>query len=183
MLVFPIESTRTDLPQHCRWEPLGEKTYCLRFFRGGKPLADPVVVTAPEQDQYALLDSAVSGGTFRGFLSDAMSQYKGRICLYLRAQARRFSLPCPDGLGTPLPSDVDLAGFQFSDPLCAFWRIGSPGDPCLEIADGIRSLREKYRLAEELDIPYLIASRETLEIVKAPYGQGALGRMDTERDQ
>ena len=170
MLAFPIAE---EGEAFCRFQTLPDGTAFLLFRQDGRDRRDLVVVTEPEREQYVLLDSFLSGGSFREYLADSMERYQGRICLYLRAQAYRFPLPCPDGRGQPIPITEQEHGFQYSEALCCLWRISLQPDPVVELSDSERSLREKYRIAQALGVPLLIAAERTLDIVKAPCEQGA----------
>ena len=169
MLVFPLtEEGATG----CRFQKLEDGSSFLLFRQDGRLSRDLTVVTEPEREQYALLDSFVSGGTFREYLEESMAKFQGRICLYLYPQAYRFSLPCPDGRGEAI--DLQAGdGLRYSEALCCLWRVTLFPEVCMELSDCERSLREKYRLAEMLGVPLLVAEPKTLDIVKAPCEQGA----------
>ncbi len=158
MLVFPISDTE---PNGCRFEPLENGTVCLRFWREGKALNTYTVVSEPKNDAYVLLESFVSGGSFAEYLRESMIRFQGKVCLYLRPQAYRFPLPCPDGRGEPIElSERGREGFRYSETLCCLWRIADGG--YAELADSSRSLREKMRIAEACGVPLMIADEETL---------------------
>ena len=171
MLVFPItDGAESDC---CRFEELPDGAVCLRFRQLGAVRRDLTVVSEPEPGEYALLDSFISGGNYRGFLEESMERFNGRVCLWLRAQAYLFPLPCPSGIGTSIDLPHDQSLFRYSESLLCLWRIEFSAEGALELADCARSLRDKYRLAEKVGIPILIAEREILDIVKAPCEQGA----------
>lgn len=170
MFVFPIA---VQAQTCCRFRNLDDGTVCLVFRQNGIVRRDLSVVTAPERDQYALIDSFVSGGSFREYLTDCMARFQGRVCLYLRPQAYRFSLPCRDGQGEPIALCDAETEFCYSEALCCLWRVVPWPAPRVELSDCSRSLREKYRVADLLSVPLLIAEQAVLDIVKAPCEQGA----------
>ncbi len=170
MLAFPIAE---EAATGCRFMRLEDGSVCLRFRQNGSERRDLTVVTAPEREEYALLDSFLSGGVFREYLAQSMERFRGRVCLYLRPQAYHFPLPCPDGLGETIPLCESETGFRYSTALCCLWRVLPYPAPRMELSDCSRSLRDKYRVAEALGVPLLIAEKQTLDIVKAPCEQGA----------
>ena len=167
MLAFPIADSSIGLSQYCCWEKL-DGVCCLRFFSNGKQLEKPVVATDPEREQYALLESMISGGTYREFLTDALERFDGRVCLYLRSQVLRFPLPCPDGVGKPLQAEGNLTDYQYSQALCSYWRIENSPKPSMTLADVGRAISDKYRIAEQMGVPYLIADPEILKQQRLP---------------
>ena len=160
MLVFPISESA---PTGCRFEQPEDGTHCLRFRCENQNLHAYSVVTEPQEDAYVLLDSFISGGSFSEYLVESMERFASRICLYLRPQAMRFPLPCPDGRGEVLGlEELDHNGFQYSETLCCLWRICTDGGTYIELTDSDRSLREKFQIAEACGVPLLIAEEDTL---------------------
>ena len=138
--------------------------------------ADPYI-----EGTFILLDSAVSGGTYRDFLNYAMNRWNGQICLYLHRSCYRFPLPCMDGMGTP--SEIfEASNAVYSALFCANLAFSDDGNSVIMFEDD-RSLREKYEMAEKAGIPLLIAEKDVLDKIKAPCAQGAFDICETERDQ
>lgn len=184
MLLFPIVTTEESKDTCCRFIPLSDNDYRLSFWQNGKERLDLRAATDPKENEYALLDSAVSGGMFHDFLSDAMDRFNGRVCLYLRPIARRFSLPCPDGVGNALsPCEQSGGSYSYSDALCCLWRISCLPEPYIDLTDSSFTMHKKYEIAKSCGIPILILESAILQKMKAPCKQGALDLIIEERDQ
>ncbi|MBQ7256028.1 MAG: hypothetical protein IJS31_07300 [Oscillospiraceae bacterium] len=101
-----------------------------------------------------LIDSFISGGSFREYLMAEVSGSKEPICLYLRRGAAGFRLPCTDGQGTELTER--FTGGKFSRLTCEnyLWREQDEYD--LILYDDEASLREKAAIAEQCGVAYLL---------------------------
>lgn len=123
-------------------------------------------------NEYPIIGSSVSGGTFTGYLERMLEQHRGKVCLYLQSRACRFLLPCCDGQGDEISHEEldSLCGQhppKFSDALCFNWLfIKDP--PTVILYDDPGSLRKKYDLAEKAGVPFLIAEPSVLEKIKTP---------------
>ena len=115
---------------------------------------------------YAIIGSAVSGGSFRQYLKTMMEQHQGKVCLYLQPRTCRFVLPCYDGQGEDIALE-DPADSLYTDILCCNW-IFRPNPPTVILFDNEESLCRKYEIAEEIGIPLLIAEPDILKKIKTP---------------
>ena len=111
--------------------------------------------------QYAsiLLCSALSGGSLQQRLSQAVAQHSpSRLALDGQRLAMDFSLPCPDGCGTPLTVAQlrqRMAGRSvfFSDALCARYFTYRAGEEThFVLFDDADTLRRKTEIAAALGI-------------------------------
>ena len=111
-----------------------------------------------------LIDSFISGGSFREYLTAEVSGSKEPICLYLRRGAAGFHLPCPDGQGAELTEH--FSGGKYSRLTCEnyLWREQDEYD--LILYDDEVSLREKAKLAEQCGVAYLLLDSD---MEKAPW--------------
>lgn len=108
-----------------------------------------------------LIGTAVSGGSLRELLEDAVRLYGAkRITLDVQRLAMDFPLPCPSGEGRIL-TRRELATLRarssapvyFSRELCARYFTYCAGPEArLVLFDDARTLREKLRLARSLGI-------------------------------
>ena len=106
-----------------------------------------------------LLCTALSGGTLKGRLTQAVDQYGAEhLALDLQRLAMDFPLPCPGGQGTPLtlPQLEALAAGRptfYSDALCArYFTLTRQGQTHFVLFDDARTLRRKLDLARQLGI-------------------------------
>lgn len=108
-----------------------------------------------------LVCTAVSGGTLRGCLCEAVRRYGAERCMLdCQRLMMDFPLPCPSGLGTPLTWEqlkqvhaaCGSAAF-FSPELGArYFTYRARGETHLVLYDDAQTLRAKLRLGEELGI-------------------------------
>ncbi len=108
-----------------------------------------------------LLPSALSGGTLRGRLEEAVSRFgAGRLGLWLEKSAEDFTLPSPTGSGTPLSREElqrlreDKGGDVFFSPdLCAHYFTYMAGETGhFVLFDDAASLRQKLHTARDLGV-------------------------------
>lgn len=106
-----------------------------------------------------LINTALSGGTLRERLSQAVAQYGApRLALDLQRLAMDFPLPCPSGEGKPL-SLAELCQLRqgrsvfFSEELCArYFTYRRGGVTRFVLFDDADTLRRKIQLGESLGI-------------------------------
>jgi hypothetical protein len=109
-----------------------------------------------------LISSALSGGTLEDRLSDALSRFgPERTVLALERRAEDFSLPAPDGCGTPL-TDLQLQqmlerlrpAVWFSTPLCAryFTYLTAAGAVRFVLFDDTDTLSKKLETARRVGL-------------------------------
>lgn len=126
---------------------------CHALNRRGLRTVVPEAVWQESLSAACLVSSAVSGGTLRERLCDAKRKY-GTVLLDLERISRRFSLPCADGCGTPVPvSTLNRARAVFSEELqCkVIWEDRGADSSCI-LFDDAESLRSKAGLAESCGI-------------------------------
>jgi len=108
-----------------------------------------------------LVSTAISGGTLRAMLEEAVRAYgAGHILLDVQRLRMSFPLPCPSGEGVSLSETAfealrrEAAGPVFySGELCAKYFLCRSGDGMrLILFDDAQTLREKLRLARQLGI-------------------------------
>lgn len=130
---------------------------------------------------YFTADCAVSGGSLRAGILALLHAAGGRLCLHLAPVYMDFSLPCPGGTGAPL-SPEELASLRgelpchYAEALCMeYFTLVREEKAHVVLFDSHRSLLDKYRLAEELGVPYVLAEGQSLrEMIKsAPRDRGA----------
>lgn len=105
-----------------------------------------------------LLSTAISGGTLRQRLEEAISRC-GEVYLDLERTRRAFSLPCPDGAGRLILREELDRSFQeaetcfFSPELqCKVLVMRREAEVRFILYDDADTLRSKTRLAQELGI-------------------------------
>ena len=106
-----------------------------------------------------LINTALSGGTLRERLSQAVTQYgASRLVLDLQRLTMDFPLPCPSGEGKPL-SLTELHQLRqgrsvfFSEELCArYFTYRRGGATRFVLFDDGDTLRRKMQLGESLGI-------------------------------
>ena len=111
-----------------------------------------------------LIDSFISGGSFREYLMAEVSGSKEPICLYLRRGAAGFRLPCTDGQGTELTER--FTGGSYCKLMCENYLWHDQGKYDLILYDDEDSLREKEKIAENCGIAYLLIDSD---MEKAPW--------------
>lgn len=108
-----------------------------------------------------LVCSAVSGGTLRSCLNEAVRHYGAEWCMLdCQRLMMDFSLPCPSGLGTPLTREAlhtlhsrcGSATFFSSELGARYFTYRARGETHLVLYDDAQTLRAKLRLGEELGI-------------------------------
>ena len=119
-----------------------------------------------------LADCAVSGGTLRQTIQRMLRAAGGKLCLRLQPIYMDFPLPCPSGIGQEISQETltairrDTPCF-FSEELCMEYAAALREDQLhVLLYDTPETLQRKFRLAEELEVPYLLvedpALRQTL---------------------
>ena len=128
-----------------------------------------------------LTECAVSGGTLRAFLRDALRDADGRLCVHIRPVYMDFSLPCPSGTGQPLTARQlqDLHTGQpchFSEPLCTeYFTYLQEQQLHVVLFDSPDSLRRKFHTAEACGVPMALIEDPALRNLltqKAPHDCG-----------
>ncbi len=108
-----------------------------------------------------LISTALSGGSLRQRLEDALQQYRGRVALAVERVAEDFFLPSPTGQGTPLSREELKARMEerspsvfFSSELCAhyFTYMSKQNGAHFILFDDAGSIRKKLQIARSLDI-------------------------------
>lgn len=109
-----------------------------------------------------LIPTALSGGSLRVRLEEAVSQYgANRLALAIERVAQDFFLPSPTGQGLPLSQDELRARMEqlqpsvfFSEELCAryFTYMSRQNGAHFVLFDDAASIGKKLRLARSLDI-------------------------------
>lgn len=126
----------------------------------------PLYVTEEYADftDYArvIVPSALSGGSLKQRLSEAVQRFgSGRVALGIQRTAEDFTLPAPQGSGTPLSrEELSLrirqrgASVFFSDELCAhyFTYMSRQDGAHFVLFDNAASIRKKIRIAQELGL-------------------------------
>jgi hypothetical protein len=107
---------------------------------------------------YYLVDCAVSGGTLRDFLQQALEAAQGRLCVRVYPTAMDFPLPCPSGVGETLAFGAEFpTPSYFSPALCTQYGSYLLEDTLhLVLWDTRETLAKKLQLAESLKIPYAL---------------------------
>lgn len=143
-------------PAADRWALLRELGPLLQ--RCGRRLLVPEHYAGPES--VVLLCTAISGGTLRQRLEQAVAQYgPEHLALDLQRLVMDFPLPSPSGQGRPL-SLTELSQLRrgqnvfYSDGLCAryFTRSGPDGTTHMVLFDDAQTLRRKLALGRSLGI-------------------------------
>lgn len=130
--------------------------------RQGWPLYVPESYGRYSETARVLIPTALSGGTLRGRLEEAVAQYgAGRVALAVERVAADFFLPAPDGQGQPLTQEELHALMEerepavfFSGELCAhyFTYMNRQNGAHFVLFDDAASIRKKLYLARSLDI-------------------------------
>lgn len=115
-----------------------------------------------------MISSALSGGTLKVRLEEAMERFGGRVTLCVEKMAEDFCLPSPSGRGTPLTNEGlrELMGrvhpsVYYSSELCAhYFTYGQNGRVHFVLFDDAGSIRRKLILAKRLGIPWALAAWE-----------------------
>lgn len=103
-------------------------------------------------------DCAVSGGTLRGYLQEALGLYGGKLCIRIAPVYMDFPLPCPSGVGRSLSADEAQALRQgapclFSPELGTnyFTRV-IQGQAHVVLLDSPETLTQKFDLCQSLGV-------------------------------
>jgi hypothetical protein len=116
-----------------------------------------------------LTDCAVSGGTLKGFLREALQAAQGQLCVRIFSASLDFLLPCFSGIGTT-PAAIPSCTMHFSEALCTeYGTYVSQGQLHAVLRDRYETLQKKLLLAESLHIP--MALIEDPELRKALTGR------------
>ncbi|MCD8161827.1 MAG: hypothetical protein LUE61_11935 [Clostridiales bacterium] len=112
-----------------------------------------------------LISSALSGGSLKARLSDAVAAYGlSRVTLAVEPMAEDFTLPAADGQGRPLTGE-ELQTLQrtrrpnvfYSGELCAhYFTFLQQGMPHFILFDNPGSVREKLNLARQLGLRFAV---------------------------
>lgn len=132
------------------------------FQRRGWPLYVSEAYGECSDKTRVLISSALSGGSLRQRLQDALERYgPGRVVLAVERVAEDFYLPSPSGQGTPLTREElrqrleELAPqVYFSAELCAhyFTYMSDRSGAHFVLFDDGGSIRKKLQLARQLNI-------------------------------
>jgi len=119
----------------------------------------PEIYASSAAGSTVLICTAISGGDLREYLQEAQARY-GKIALDLQRLQMDFSLPAPEGIGTPLTSG-QLQQLRrgrpvyFSQPLCThYFTYTRSACPHMVLFDDGVTLLEKIRLGRELGISH-----------------------------
>lgn len=116
-----------------------------------------------------LISSALSGGTLRRRLEEAVQRYQlQRVTLAVERMAEDFLLPSQNGCGTPLsPQQLEERirtlhpSVYYSAELCAHYFTYAQGSQIhFVLFDTYGSLRKKWQLASQLGLPYTLFAWE-----------------------
>lgn len=126
----------------------------------------PLYVTEPYADYSdqtrIIIPSALSGGSLCKRLEEAVERYGAhRITLGIQRTAEDFTLPAPNGCGTPLTREeleqrIQARGASvfFSDELCAhyFTYMSRQSGAHFVLFDNAASIRKKIHIARQLNL-------------------------------
>lgn len=122
-------------------------------------VTEPYGLAAPGAG--VLLSTAISGGSLRGRLEEAVGRFGGeRVCLWVERAAEDFLLPSPTGSGAPLTAE-ELekrreefgSSIFFSDELCAHYFTYMAGEKGhFVLFDDGGSVKKKLQIAQGLGI-------------------------------
>lgn len=138
-----------------------------RTHAAGLPFFVPLARAADAPHAFLLAETAVSGGSLRGYFEQLQETYGDRVVAALTPVSQDLRLPSSHGTGTPLSADERAAllartGAQtfFSRELCAryFTYMDEAGDGHFVLFDDAGTLRAKCALLEQLSVPYLFAA-------------------------
>ena len=126
----------------------------------------PLYVTEPYADYSnqtcIIIPSALSGGSLTKRLEEAVERYGSqRIALGIQRTAEDFTLPAPNGCGTPLTREelerriqTRSASIFFSDELCAhyFTYMSRQNGAHFVLFDNAASIRKKIQIARQFGL-------------------------------
>lgn len=159
---------------HYSQTPLSELVDLLaqQLYRNSIPLFLPEEYAPFSRYAYILIPTALSGGTLKDRIVEAQAQYgTSRVCLSITRSAEDFFLPSPSGRGVVLTYeqlqqkiDVLHPSIFFSQELCAhyFTYMNQSGGHFV-LFDNANSIRQKYRMAQELHVPFALLSYPELQ--------------------
>lgn len=106
-----------------------------------------------------LVCTAVSGGTLRTCLGEAVQRHGAQRCMLdCRRLMMDFPIPCPSGLGAPLTREAlaqrskGATSFFSAELGARYFTYRTRGETHLVLYDDAQTLRAKLRLGEELGI-------------------------------
>ena len=123
----------------------------------GRVVYIPEAYAAMVSEAIVIVCTALSGGQFRQRVEEAVNRF-GRVALDVERLAMDFTVPAPDGMGTPLGAaglrsllqEREPAVF-FSDELCArYITYTQNGVGHFVVFDDAETLRQKLRVGREL---------------------------------
>ena len=130
--------------------------------RQGWPLYVPESYGRYSETARVLIPTALSGGTLRGRLEEAVAQYgAGRVALAVERVAEDFFLPSPTGQGMPLTREELRQRLEerapsvfFSSELCAhyFTYMSRQNGAHFVLFEDAGSIRKKLQVARNLGI-------------------------------
>lgn len=135
------------------YEPEAEQPLLALEQQLGQRLLVPEVWRNVLQTAGILISSSLSGGTLRDRFAEADLVAPGRCWLRLENLRMRFSLPCPDGCGTPL-AENDLAQILsedssfYSPELCCRYCYDLPDS--IVLYDTAQTQQEKLTMAAHM---------------------------------
>lgn len=127
-------------------------------------------VTEPYADcctsAHVLISSAISGGTLRRRLCDAIAQYGApRVTLAIECLSQQFPLPCPTGQGVPLTAvelqrHLDLhPTLHSAEEFCArYFTLCNDTQTSLVLFDTADTIQQKLRLARDLGLSQVMVA-------------------------
>ena len=113
-------------------------------------------------------DCAVSGGTLRGYLREALDLYGSRLCIRIAPVYMDFPLPCPSGVGQPLTATA-LSALRQGAPCFFSPELGTEYFTCLRqgqahvvLLDSLESLKKKLELCRSLGVSMVLVEDPAL---------------------
>ena len=107
-------------------------------------------------------DCAVSGGTLRGYLQEALGLYGSKLCIRIAPVYMDFPLPCPSGLGRSLSAEAAKEMRQGA-ACCYSPDLGTEYYTCLRqgqahviLLDSLDSLKQKLELCRSLGVSMVL---------------------------
>ncbi len=119
-----------------------------------------------------MISSALSGGSLRLRLEEAMERYQGRVVLAVERLSEDFILQSPTGAGTTLsPEGLDTLMERlhpstfYSAELCAryFTYMGRDGTVHFVLFDDRETMSRKIQMAEEMGLVAVVAAWDEIE--------------------
>ncbi len=132
------------------------------FARRGWPLYVTEAYSGYSDQTRVIIPSALSGGSLSNRLEDAVDRYGAqRVTLGIQRTAEDFTLPAPNGCGTPLTREeleqhIQYRGASifFSDELCAhyFTYMSRQSGAHFVLFDNAASIRKKIQIARQFGL-------------------------------